>query len=266
MVRRLVAGGHEVQVAGRSDSVLAGLLADGATPVASVKAVAAGADAVMVCVFSDEQVWEVARGEGLLEAMEPGSVLVLHTTGSPSTARKLAELAAPRRVAVVDATVSGGPDEIAAGEITVFVGGDQAAVDRVRHILGCYAEPLLHVGGTGSGQVVKLLNNALFAANVALVGETARVAVDLGIAEQDLLKSLRHGSSDSRALGMIERIGSSEIFANTVGEFLGKDVAAVRRVASDLGADLGVLRDVLDSPAGISVLGAALIASPVHQN
>ncbi|EME67315.1 6-phosphogluconate dehydrogenase [Rhodococcus ruber BKS 20-38] len=255
MVRRLVAGGYEVQVVDRSHAVLEQLAADGATPVASIAAVATGADAVILCVYSDEQVRDVALAEGLLDSMEPGSVLVIHTTGSPRTAQELATYGTRSGVSVVDATISGGPDQIAVGQITVFAGGDRGAVDRVRPIVGQYAEPLLYVGDTGAGQAIKLLNNALFAANIALVMETVRLAVRLGLTEQEALQSLRHGSSDSQALGMIAASGSTALFADTVREFLNKDVEVVRRVVSGLGVDLGALQGVLDSPAGISILG-----------
>jgi len=256
MVDRLLDAGYDVQVADRSEAVLDQLAAAGATPVTSIPAAAGGAAGVVICVYSDEQVREVALQHGLLDSMNAGSVLIVHTTGSPSTAQDLAKHGAERGVHVVDAAVSGGPAQIAAGEITLFVGGESAAVELARPILNTYAHPILHVGGTGAGQMVKLLNNALFAANITLVMEAASIAVDAGLSEPDLLAALQHGSSDSRALGMIAGTGSAGGFADTVREFLGKDVAVVRQVAADLGVDLGAVQAVLDSSSGSALLGA----------
>ena len=92
--------------------------------------------------------------------------------------------AAPHGVDVVDAPVSGGPHNAAAGALTLFVGGAEEAVARVRPVLGCYGDPVLHVGPLGAGQKVKLVNNALFAAQLGLlsgVGGTGRATRRAGV-------------------------------------------------------------------------------------
>ena len=76
--------------------------------------------------------------------MSPDAVLVVHTTGSPRTAQAIAA----RGVDVVDAPVSGGPHDVAAGRVTLFVGGEDDAVTRVRPLLSTYGDPVLHVGRT----------------------------------------------------------------------------------------------------------------------
>ena len=106
MVARLTAAGHDVRALGRTEESRAAVTALGATAVADLASAADGADVVVVCVFTDDQVNAVVPE--LIAAMPTGSVLVLHTTGSPDTAAALAESAAPRGVAVLDAPVSGG--------------------------------------------------------------------------------------------------------------------------------------------------------------
>ena len=101
--------------------------------------------------------------------MPPGSALVVHTTASPKTIDALA--AGADGVDVIDAAVSGGPHDVAAGRLTLFVGGADDAVARVQPVLGCYGDPVLHVGPTGRGQRVKLVNNALFAGQIGLLAE-----------------------------------------------------------------------------------------------
>jgi len=238
MVRRLVAAGHTVRVLSRSDAALAALTEDGAMPVSTLAAVADGAGAVLICVHTDEQVREV--GPALIDAMVPGALLIVHTTGNPQTADALA---AHGGVEVIDAPVSGGPHDVAAGAITLLVGGAADAVERARPVLAAYGDPILHVGGRGSGQRVKLINNALFAANVGLLAAAVDLGARLGVTEQALLDALPQGSANSFALAGVARAGSVAGFAAAAGEFIGKDVAVVRRVVAELGGDLGALAD-----------------------
>ncbi|MDT0271116.1 NAD(P)-binding domain-containing protein, partial [Streptomyces sp. DSM 44915] len=130
----------------------------------------------------------------------------------PDTCREIAEKAAAQGVSVVDAPVSGGQQDIAAGTVTVFDGGDDDAVARAREVLTSYADPVLHVGPVGAGQRVKLVNNALFAAQIGAVAEGVRLGDRLGIDEATLLTALPHGSAASRALGGIAATGSADAF------------------------------------------------------
>lgn len=243
MVRRLSDAGHDVRVLGRTPEKRSPIKDLGASAVTNIATVAESADVVIVCVFTDEQVRQVCLEDGLVDAMPDDAVLVVHTTGSPNTVEAIAE----HGVAVVDAPVSGGPHDIAAGQVTLYVGGDEYAVGRARPLLSTYGDPVLHVGGLGSGQLVKLVNNALFAAQIGLVAEGVRLGGLLGVDEPALLEALTHGSSASSAMGNIARAGSTAAFIDAVGGFIGKDVAVVRETVAELGGDLGVLNSVVDA-------------------
>lgn len=245
MVRRLVAAGHEVRAVGRTPDRRTALTGEGAVAVGRVEDAAEEADAVLVCVFTDRQVREVCLDSGLLDTLPDGTALVVHTTANPRTLQEIAERAAPRGITVLDAPVSGGPHDIAAGRLTVFAGGDEATVERLRPVLAAYADPVLPVGPVGAGQRVKLVNNALFAAQIGLVAEAARLGRDLGVDETVLLAALGHGSSASRALAGVASRGSADRFVTDVREFLDKDVEVVRQVADGLGARLGALEPAL---------------------
>jgi 3-hydroxyisobutyrate dehydrogenase-like beta-hydroxyacid dehydrogenase len=251
MVRRLVLAGHHLRVLGRSAAIREELRGEGVTAVASLGEVAAGADAVLVCVHTDEQVRQVCLADGLADALPAGGLLIMHTTGSPATVDLLAERAGPRGVEVVDAPVSGGPHDIAAGRITVLVGGTDAAVATAKPVLAAYADPILHVGPRGAGQRVKLVNNAVFAANLGLLASAVDLARQLGVPEPVLLDALGHGSAASRALVGVGARGSVLAFAEATREFLGKDVAVVRQVVGDLGGDLGALEPAHRALAGL---------------
>ncbi|MGW2516895.1 NAD(P)-dependent oxidoreductase [Streptomyces sp. NPDC001617] len=247
MVRRLAEAGHEVRVLGRTTEARRALAQEPAQVVPEAAQAGEGAAAVLVCVHNDQQVREVCLDSGLLEAMPSGSVLVVHTTGSPRTVEAVADRAVSHGIGVVDAPVSGGPPDVAAGRITLFVGGSDDTVARIRPVLRSYGDPVLHVGPLGAGQRVKLVNNTVFAAQIGLLSHAARLAGELGLDERLLLDALTHGSASSRALAGVVRHGSVTEFARTTREFLGKDLDVVRAVAGELGAELGALAPALDA-------------------
>lgn len=247
MVARLAAAGHQVRVLLRTPVDPArrrGVEQLGATVVDRAADAAARSDAVVLCVFTDTQVRELCLDAGLLATMPPGSALVVHTTTSPTTIEAIADRT--EAVDVVDAPVSGGPHDVAAGRVTLFVGGRQDAVNRLRPILSCYGDPILHVGPRGAGQAVKLVNNALFAAHIGLLAESVRLGERLGASESTLLRALPHGSATSRVLEIVAARGGVAEFLEVAGEFIGKDVAVVRGIAEDLGTQLGALGRVID--------------------
>ena len=251
MVRRLTGAGHDVRVLARSEETSRVLVGEGVYPVSGVTDAGEAAGAVLVCVYTDEQVRDVCLGTGLLGAMPDGSILVVHTTGSPRTAAAIAARAVPHGIHVIDAPVSGGPHDVAAGRLTLFVGGADEAVARIRPVLGSYGDPVLHVGPLGAGQRVKLVNNALFAAQIGLAADAVRLGSQLGVDEAVLLGALPRGSAASRALAGAAATGSVAEFAEAVRGFVGKDVAVARQVAAELGAGLGALDDAIGTLAAL---------------
>jgi len=172
MVLRLHDAGHDVTVLCRTDDAVARARNAGVRPAHGLAETAAGAELTTVCVFTDEQVGEVCLGAGgLVESADPGACLVIHTTGDPRTAERVAAAAGERGVSVLDAPVSGGPQNIEAGAITLYVGGAARSLDAARPALAAYGSPIIHAGPLGHGQRVKLVNNVLFAANLELVAD-----------------------------------------------------------------------------------------------
>ena len=248
MADRLLAAGFGVSVFARRDEVRRRYESQGAAIAAELSGVGRGATVVCLCPFTDEQVREIALGDaGVISGMDEGSVLVVHTTGSPATARALEAAGAERGVSVVDAPVSGTTTDVAEGHITLLVGGDDAAVDLCRPVLEVYGEPVLHVGPLGSAQAIKLVNNALLGCNVRLLQEAERVARLFGIEAATVDRVLQHTSGGSWVAGAAESAGSADELAARFGPFLSKDLATVMRVADEMGVDLGLLAQVANS-------------------
>ncbi|TCJ32997.1 NAD(P)-dependent oxidoreductase [Parafrankia sp. BMG5.11] len=247
---RLRAAGHDVTVLVRRPEARAAAEADGLRWAATTAETVRDADAVFVVVLRDEQVRQVCLGpDGALAAMRPGATLVQHTTSDPATASLLAEQGAARHIRVLDAALSGGPHDIAAGRLTLWVGGDEALVDEMRPVLGAYASPIMFVGRLGDGQRVKLVNNALFVAQVGLAIDAVRLAGSLGIEEKAILAAVQHGSGASRALAVVSSGASVDTIPGRIGDLMLKDVTVVREVARSTGADLGIIGTVLASDA-----------------
>lgn len=242
MVRRLVAAGHQVAAYARRAEAREQIESAGATGVDDPKAAVAEAEAVVVCLFSDTQLRELAVGsDGFVSTMAPGALLISHVTGSPATPRALAEAGAATGVRVVDAPVSGSAVDVDAGRLTVLLGGEGADIEASRAVLSAYGDPLLTIGPLGSAMAVKLLNNALFAAQVQLAGEVERVAADFGVDLGTVAPAILASSGRSYAMDVAGRNGSMAMVVERAGHFLHKDVAVVEEVARELGLDLGVL-------------------------
>jgi 3-hydroxyisobutyrate dehydrogenase-like beta-hydroxyacid dehydrogenase len=244
LVDRLLGADHQVTVHARRPEVRDDLTAAGVDVVDDAGAVAPGHDVVILYVYSDDQVREL--GPVVIDRMDAGSLLVVHTTGAPDTAIRLSGLAAAKGIGVVDAPGSGGPAQVAAGTLTLFVGGADADVVRAQALFSAYAATTVHFGPVGSGQQVKLLNNLLFGAHVELAVEAGRLCAALGLPEREVLQTLHSCSGASAAIDMAAAMGSTGTLVAAAGRFIHKDVAVARALASDLRIDLGSLGPVTD--------------------
>jgi 3-hydroxyisobutyrate dehydrogenase-like beta-hydroxyacid dehydrogenase len=245
MVRRLVEAGRDVIVYARREAVRSECLDMGARAADSLAEAVREADVIVVCLYSDAQVMELASGaDGFISSAAPGAMVVLHTTGSPATARTLAGQGADRRLRVVEAPVSGSAQDIASGQLTVLLAGDPIDVDAAREVVGAYGDPIFHLGPLGAAQVVKLLNNTLLASNLQLVAEVERIAVDFGVDWPQATNAILASSGASRGLASVQRLGSVAALVEAAGHYLRKDVAAAMESADALGIDLGMLETI----------------------
>jgi 3-hydroxyisobutyrate dehydrogenase len=248
MVDHLVAAGHDVTVLSRRPETRMGGAAAGLHCADTVEETVKGAEVVFVVVLTDDQVRSVCLGpRGAVAQMEAGGTLVQHTTSDPATADLIAAEGADRGIKVLDAALSGGPGDIVAGTLTLWVGGEHSTLDEIRPLFETYASPIQFVGPLGNGQRVKLVNNALFVAHVGLAFEAVRIAESLGIEEQAILAAVQVGSGASRGLGVVASVGSVEAVGNVLSDLMRKDVAMVREVARRTSAELGLIGSVLSS-------------------
>lgn len=242
MVERLLGAGHAVRLFARRDEVRAHFAQLGAQLVDTPAQAAAETDVVIACVYSDQQLREVATGpHGLIDAMRPRAVLASHVTGTRATVVELAALARAREAEVVDAPFSGTEADVRAGTLTVLLGGSEQATQRAAGVIAAYAGATLRVGALGTALQVKLLNNLVFATNVQVLLETVRAARALDLPIDTMLQALGHGSARSYAGQALRRAPTPEAFADAVAPFMRKDLAALGATAGEAGIDIARL-------------------------
>jgi len=167
MVGRLTGAGHQVVAYNRSRARAEKL---GVPVAATPRDAAEGADAVVVSLADDAAVGSVyGAADGLVAGLSEGAVVLETSTVHPDTVRALAPLVTRRGATLLDTPVSGSVSVVERGELTVMVGGDAAALDRVRPVLDAFAARVFHLGALGSGAVMKLVvNSVVHALNQAL--------------------------------------------------------------------------------------------------
>jgi 3-hydroxyisobutyrate dehydrogenase len=198
MTRHLLEAGHEVTVASRSRGPIDSAVALGARDGGSPKAVAASGDLVILCVPSSPQVAEVV--DAMLPELRAGQVVVDCSTIDPEVARTQHGLVTGRGAGFLDAPLSGGTAGAEAGTLTVMVGGDAATLETARPVLDAFAARIVHVGAAGMGQVAKLCNNLIYAAQMLATSEATALAVKSGVDLDKLLEVVVHSTGDCVAV------------------------------------------------------------------
>ncbi len=182
----LVGANHDVTVFNRTTSKATGWQEQFGGSIATTPAAAAdGAEIVFCCVGNDNDVREVILGDqGILAGISSGSIIVDHTTASAQIACEVYALAQKKDVAFVDAPLSGGQAGAESGQLTIMMGGDQSAYDRVLPVVECYAKACTLIGEAGSGQKAKMVNQICIAGIVQGLAEGLHFAkrADLDVA------------------------------------------------------------------------------------
>jgi 3-hydroxyisobutyrate dehydrogenase len=247
MARRIVEVGFPTALWARRPASLEPFAGTAASIAGSPAELAAASDLVCLCVVGDADIEEVTAGEnGILAGLEQGGVIAVHSTVHPKTCHDLAKKAAVQGISVIDAPVSGGAPAVAERRLLVMVGGDADVVERCRPVFESYADPIVHLGGLGSGQIAKLWNNSLFTANLGTAASTLALGEALGVLPDRLTEVISRGSGNS--------------FALTV---LGGDTDGLNRLAGMAGTllqkDMRLIADVTNAAAPVGQHGGGVV-------
>jgi 3-hydroxyisobutyrate dehydrogenase len=138
--------------------------------------------------------------DGALAGTAPGTVLVDSSTNTPAMAREVAKAAAAKGCQYLDAPVSGSLAQAQGKELVFMVGGDKAAFDKAQPVFAAMGRLSKHMGGSGAGATIKLINNMLSGTVTAALAEAAQVAEAAGVEREAALEILGEGAAGSRLL------------------------------------------------------------------
>ncbi len=196
MAGHLKAAGHEVSVFNRSpEKARRWVEKHGGRAGAAIAETVAGCELVALCVGNDDDVRQVVSE--VLPAMAEDGIIVDHTTASAKIAREAAEQARAAGRWFVDAPVSGGQAGAENGQLTIMLGGDEAPVERATPVIQAYARAIRRIGGPGSGQLAKMVNQICIAGTVQGLAEAVHFAKCSGADTQAIFEAISKGAAQS---------------------------------------------------------------------
>ena len=247
MAANLAKAGHQVVAFDLVPAALEAVVAAGAQAADSALATLTDAEVVISMLPASRHVEGVYLGEGGILASIPDGALVIDcSTIAPASARKVADAAAARGLAMLDAPVSGGTAGASAGTLTFIVGGDAAALERARPLLEVMGRNIFHVGGNGAGQVAKLCNNMALGAIMAVTGEALALGVAHGLEPEVLSQMMAVSTGRSWATevcnpwpGVLENAPASRGYSGGFGnDLMLKDLGLAAEAAMSVGASI----------------------------
>ncbi|HEX5140816.1 MAG TPA: NAD(P)-dependent oxidoreductase [Dehalococcoidia bacterium] len=246
MVRKLIQAGHELTVNDRRQESTANLIELGAKWADSPAETASGNEVVISSLPGPAEVDEVVLGKnGLLEGAAPGTIYADLTSSLPSNVRRLSHILEGRGITFLEAPVSGmvsGVTSVEEASLSVFVGGDAQAFERVKPLLEQFCSHIFHVGEVGRGNVVKLTNNMISLGARVLIQEALAVGVKSGFDPMELYE-MWNVSSASRWVQEVPRLLEiPDTVANPTFSLLlsAKDVGCCLELSREVAAPMTV--------------------------
>lgn len=201
MARNILKAGFPLTVHNRSRAAVDELVAEGAQAAHSAAEVAAQVDIVFTNLPDSPDVELVALGpDGIIEGANPGLIFVDNSTIKPATARLIAKGLAKAGVLSLDAPVSGGDIGARDGTLTIMVGGVTDALERALPVLEAMGKNITHIGGPGSGQIAKVANQIMVAAQMVAMGELLILSRKAGADPEKVVEAIRGGAAQCWAL------------------------------------------------------------------
>lgn len=243
MAGHLQRHGHDLTVYNRTaEKAVRWVEEFGGQAALSPAAAAASADIACLCVGNDDDVRSVVMGnEGIVQTLPAGGVLVDHTTASAGLAKELAGLARESNLSFLDAPVSGGQAGAENGALTIMVGGDRAAFDRVASVLEIYARCVRLLGPSGSGQLAKMVNQICIAGILQGLAEGLRFSELAGLDTTAVVEVISEGAAQSwQMVNRYETMLAGHYDHGFAVDWMRKDLGMVLQEAGQLGLELPV--------------------------
>jgi 2-hydroxy-3-oxopropionate reductase len=196
IARNILKAGFPLVVHNRSRASVDELVAEGAIAAHSPRQVAEQVDVVFTNLPDTPDVEQVVLGEdGIIAGAHNGLIYVDNSTIKPASARKIAEKLAEKNVFALDAPVSGGDIGAKNGALTIMVGGDASALEKVMPVLMAMGKTVTHVGDSGAGQVAKAANQIMVAAQMVAMGELLVFSKKAGVDPRKVIEAIKGGAA-----------------------------------------------------------------------
>jgi len=192
-------GGHNVTVFNRTKSKAEKWIKEYNGNKADTPAEAAkDAEYIFTCVGNDNDLREVTFGDnGAFKTIKKGAVYIDNTTASATIAREIHAYAKKNGFGALDAPVSGGQAGAENGALTVMIGGDQADFDKAKDKIDCYSKKMKLLGGSGNGQLAKMVNQICIAGLVQGLSEAINFGMKAGLNMEDVIEVISKGAAQS---------------------------------------------------------------------
>lgn len=201
IARNILKAGFPVVVHNRSRAAVDELTAEGATPASSPAEVAQQVDIIFTNLPDSPDVEKVALGEnGILAGAHEGLIFVDNSTIKPASARMIAEKLKEKGILALDAPVSGGDIGAKNGTLTIMVGGEAEALEKVMPVFQAMGKSVTHVGEAGAGQVAKAANQIMVAAQMVAMGELLVFAKKAGVDPRKVVEAIKGGAAQCWSL------------------------------------------------------------------
>ena len=201
MSQHVLEAGYNLIVHDLSKEAAQPLLEKGARWMDTPKGVAESCRVVLSCLPGPPEVEEVVYdANGLMAGWNKGDIYVDMSTNSPTTIRRVAGDAKSKGVVVLDAPVSGGTVGAEAGTLTIMVGGDVGALERVYKVLEAIGDKIFHIGDVGCGNIAKLVNNVIAFTCNAITAECLVLGVKAGVDTKKLYEVVKASSGNNYQL------------------------------------------------------------------
>jgi 3-hydroxyisobutyrate dehydrogenase len=226
MANRLLSLGFPVAVYNRNPERTKSLAAAGAKVAATPREAAAGADIIISMVADNAAARAVWLGDnGALAGAKPGAVLIESSTVTMEWIKELNEISAKRGCALLDAPVTGTKSHAAAGELCFLVGGAAEALEKARPVLEGMSRAIMHIGPSGSGALLKLINNFLCGVQAASLAEAMALIEKSGLDREKCLEILTQGTPGSPMVKtMSARMTARDYTPNFLLRLMAKDL------------------------------------------
>ena len=236
MARNLLKAGFRVAIHNRTKSKAEKLLAEGASWMDSPAQAAAGSDIVITCVPDTPDVKMVLLGKGgVIEGAKPGLICIDMSTISPAATKEMCEALAAKKVALIDAPVSGGQIGAIEAKLSIMCGGDKKAFEKIKHILLAMGQTVTYCGPSGCGQMTKLVNQVMVIHTIMSIAEGFAFAEKAGLDLKTTWDVTSAGAASSHSLKVLgQKILAGDFKPAFMVDLQLKDLRLVMEIAEQL--------------------------------